>query len=102
MPKVKFTKKNMPKPGGLVKALKEATRNAKPLDDLVEHLRDLVYLELKYKMPSDEFFVQYQKGEMGDDLEIMRWASLYKAYTRLKRKLDDDLVKYYAMPVAVS
>jgi hypothetical protein len=38
---------------------------------------------------------------MGDDLEIMRWASKYEIYEEMKEDLDStfSLLERYALPV---
>ena len=100
MPKVKFTKKNMPKSGkALVKALREAAKTTTPVDDLIELTRELVQMELKYKMPSDEFYKKFQKGEMGDSMEIMEWASSFEMHKSLQQGLESIVKKYYAVPL---
>ncbi len=101
MPRIRYTKANMPKKSGeIVKALREAAQHATPLDDLIELTRDLVKMEIKYKMPSDELYRKYKKGEMGDDIEVMQWASRYDRHTKLKLKIEQILLKHYAEPVA--
>jgi len=97
MPKVSYTKENMPKkPGEMVKALREAAKTTTPLDDLIDLTRDMVYLEIKYKMSSEEFFAKFEKGEMGDKMEIMIWAGNFRMYQRLKKKLEKIVQEYYA------
>lgn len=99
MPRIKYTKENMPKkPGEMVKTLKEAALHTTPLDDLLELNRDLVKMEIKYKMPSDELYRRYKKGEMGDAMEIMQWASRYDRHQKLKLKLERVLQQHYAEP----
>ena len=100
MPKVKFTKKNMPTSGkALVKALREAAKTTTPIDDLIELTRELVQMEIKYKMSSDEFYKKFQKGEMGDSMEIMEWATSFEMQKSLKQGLESIVKKYYAVPL---
>ena len=97
MPKVSYTKENMPKkPGEIVKALREAAKTTTPLDDLIDLTREMVHLEIKYKMSSEEFFAKFEKGEMGDKMEIMIWAGNFRMYQRLKKKLEKIVQEYYA------
>jgi len=39
---------------------------------------ELQKYEQKYSMSSAEFFEKYQRGEMGDSEEVMRWAAYYQ------------------------
>ncbi len=101
MLRIRYTKANMPKkPGEIVKALREAAQHASPLDDLIELTRDLVKMEIKYQMPSGELYWKYKKGEMGDDVEIMQWASRYDRHRKLKLKIEQILQKHHAESVA--
>ena len=105
MPKVSYTKENMPKkPGEMVKALREAAKTTTPLDDLIDLTRDMVYLEIKYKMSSEEFYRKFNKGEMGDRMEIIHWAGMYDMHKRLKQKLEKIVQEHYThtMPVPTS
>ncbi len=40
--------------------------------------------EKKYKLDSKDFFRKYNKGLMGDDMEIMLWAAKIQILNRLK------------------
>lgn len=102
MPIVKFTKENMPKSGEeLVAALREAAENTSIVDDLLELTRSLAELELKYKMKSEDFYEQFERGEMGDDVDFVRWATDYEIYQEIKADLEWtlDLLQQYAFPV---
>jgi len=100
MPKVSYTKENMPKkPGEMMKALREAAKTTTPLDDLVDLTREMVHLEIKYKMSSEEFFKKYNKGEMGDKMEIIRWAGKYRMHQEIKESLERIWFKHKTMLV---
>ncbi len=100
MPKVKFTKKNMPKSGkALVRALREAAHTTTSLDDLIELTRELAQMEIKYRMPSDEFYQKFRKGEMGDSMEIMEWATSFEMHKGLKLGLESIVKNHYAVPL---
>ncbi len=73
------------------------------MDDFVQLIRDLTLLEQKYGLDSAEFYARYQQGEMGDEIEIMRWASRFEMYQEMKKELDNtfDLLESYALPVAM-
>lgn len=49
-----------------------------------EHLQKL---EDKYKMDSDSFYRKYSSGEMGDDMEYIRWAGEVETLTKLQMNL---------------
>ena len=54
--------------------------------------RQLRKFEKKFAITSDAFYEKYQRGEMGDDPEIMRWAMEIQALRKLTsdyRKLDE-------------
>lgn len=35
-----------------------------------------------FGMESSVFFERFEKGEMGDDIDYMEWASLFQMYVR--------------------
>ncbi len=71
-----------------------------PLDDFVQLVRDLTLLEQKHGLSSTEFLQRYQRGEMGDDMEFVRWATKVEMYEEMKADLDDTLalLEQYALP----
>jgi hypothetical protein len=80
--------------------LHEAWENHAPMDDFVQLIRDLTLLEQKHGLDSAEFYARYQRGEMGDEVEIMRWATKFEIYQEMKEELDDTfaLLESYALP----
>ena len=56
-----------------------------PLDALVAISKRLGLREDKYRIEYEEFFFLYQKGEMGDDADVMEWATDYQDYLNLRR-----------------
>ena len=52
--------------------------------------------EKKYQLPTIDFFAKYQKGEMGDEADMIDWAGEYK----MLLKLEDDLRKLEEIIVA--
>jgi hypothetical protein len=101
MVKLHFTQENMPKPEEFRRILREAWAKSTPMDDFVELTRELALLEQKYGMSSCEFYERYQRGEMGDGMEIMHWASTYEIYREMKEELENALrlLERYALPV---
>jgi hypothetical protein len=102
VPIVKFTQQTMPQSSiELKQALQNALENSSPLDDFVQVIKDLRQFELEYKLESDEFFSRFQRGEMGDDIDFIRWANKYEIYQEIKIELEHifDLLAQYALPV---
>ena len=102
MPITKFTAENWPKSAtAFRRALQEAWRGGAPIDDFVQLVRDLTLLEQKHGLSSPEFYERYQRGEMGDEIEFMRWASKFEIYEEMKEDLDKtfSLLEQYALPV---
>jgi hypothetical protein len=81
--------------------LQEAWQGSSPIDDFVQLVRELTLLEQKHGLDSAEFYRRYQRGEMGDELEMMRWATKYETYEEMKQDLDNtfSLLEEYALPV---
>jgi hypothetical protein len=101
MPTIRFTKHNWPQSSEEFKRiLREAWEKSRPMDDFVELVRELTLLEQKYGIDSAEFYDRYQQGKMGDDMEIMHWASTYEIYREMKGELDNVLylLERYALP----
>jgi hypothetical protein len=102
MPIIKFTQQTMPQSSEELKqVLQNALENSSPLDDFVQVIKDLRQFELEYKLESGEFFSRFQRGEMGDDIDIVRWANKYEIYQEIKAELEHifDLLAQYALPV---
>jgi hypothetical protein len=50
---------------------------------------DLAELEQHYHLSSDEFFYQrFQAGQMGDDMDYVKWASLMQMADSLEKRLN--------------
>ncbi len=47
---------------------------------------DLVELEQKYGMSSDEFAQRYRQGAMGDDADFVEWNALFRMYTKVQNR----------------
>lgn len=103
MPTLRFTKGYIPTPKELHRLLDEAQADASPLDDFAEAIRRLSLYEQRYKMDSADFYARFQRGEMGDSIDFMRWATAYEIYDELRGELSTalNLLSQYAIPVAV-
>jgi hypothetical protein len=73
----------------LEKARKESTY----IGDLRETIEEMVIMEQKYGMTSEQFYEKFSRGEMGDDMDIIGWAGAYKSYCRAKRIIEGKLAK---------
>jgi hypothetical protein len=82
--------------------LRKALERASPLDDFIHVVKEISRWETQYKMSSDEFYAKFQKGEMGDRMDFMKWATDYEIFQKKKMKIDHvfDLLGQYAFPVA--
>lgn len=102
MPVLEFTQETMPKNReGFSRLLEEARRDASPLDDLLALGRQLLSFERQYDMPSAEFYAKYKRGEMGDDVDLVRWAGRYRLYCELKDEIETSLTLVLTERVAV-
>ena len=79
MAQLTFTQENLPTPEEFRLLLLEAWLSSNPLDELLELAEQLQGYEQRYGISSSDFYERYQRGEMGDEREIMRWAMLYGA-----------------------
>jgi hypothetical protein len=51
--------------------------------------RRLGELEKEFGMSTREFYEAFQKGNLGDDLEYIRWAGEYETLERLQKDYGD-------------
>ena len=70
---------------------KQTIQYTSPLDALVAITKRLGLREDKYRIESEEFFYLYQKGEMGDDADVMEWATDYRDYLNLRQEIANQL-----------
>lgn len=102
MAKIRFTSESIPQTGEELRGvLRQALEQATPLDDFVQVIRDLTQYELHHGMDSDSFFARFEAGELGDEVELVRWANKYEIYQETKADLEQvvELVEAYALPV---
>ncbi|MGR3319399.1 MAG: hypothetical protein ACUZ8O_13095 [Candidatus Anammoxibacter sp.] len=71
----------------LSRIVKSALEREKDIIDsgISKTLVNLKQFESKYGICSEEFYRKYLQGEMGDDMEIMTWASEHQALKRLQK-----------------
>ncbi len=88
MPALNFRQETLPKSHNeFVQFLETARQNADPLDDLLSLNRQLLAWEQRYGMASSDFYARYKRGELGDELELVRWAGRYRMYCELKEAI---------------
>jgi hypothetical protein len=93
----------MPSSGeALRQELQKALENSSSLDDFVQIIRELSQLEQQHNLDSEAFLARFQRGEMGDNVDFVRWANKYEIYQEMKGDLEHvlDLLAQYALPVA--
>ncbi len=56
-------------------------------DDLKEIEAQMRSFEEEYNLDSDEFILKFDKGEAGDNIDFMEWASLYDMKKRIQDRL---------------
>ena len=101
MPTTRLTAENWPESATeFMRILQEGWHGRARMDDFVQLVRDLTLLEQKHGLDSAEFYQRYQRGEMGDEMEIMRWASKFEIYVEVKEDMDNtfSLLERYALP----
>lgn len=53
--------------------------------------RQLSEFEATYKMTSQQFLERYNSGELGDDLQFIRWSGLLRTAAKLRMSLPEHL-----------
>jgi len=56
-------------------------------EDLSDLIGELKRYEKKFGMSTLEFYWKFCTGKMGDDMDVIKWAGLYKAYMILVQDL---------------
>lgn len=104
MTKIRFTSESIPQTDEeLRQVLRQALEQATPLDDFVQVIRELAQYELQHGMDSDSFFARFEAGELGDEVELVRWANKYEIYQETRAYLEQmvEIGEAYALPVTV-
>ncbi|HEX6386052.1 MAG TPA: hypothetical protein VF177_15385 [Anaerolineae bacterium] len=91
MPTFEFNSATMPTPEEFAKMLREASEQYDPVEELLRLERELITLEQKYGLSSAEFYNQYQSGKLGDAMDFIQWAGLYRLHSRLKKLISNSL-----------
>ncbi len=62
---------------------RQAARDEADLQRVTQHLREL---EAQYGLTSDEFFKQYQAGQLADTVDFTEWSAYYKMRQRIVQR----------------
>jgi hypothetical protein len=64
--------------------LREAARMEALRTRLSEQIREF---EQRYHLPSAEFYACYERGELGDDMDLIEWASTIEMLANVEKRL---------------
>lgn len=70
---------------------KETIQYTSPLDALVALAKRLNAYESQQKLSSEDFFDQYNRGQLSDDVTFVEWANDYRHYMDIRQQLDRRL-----------
>ena len=70
---------------------KQTIHYTSSLDALVAVAKRLSVSENHYQMESEEFFDQYNRGQLSDDAVFIEWANDYRHYLALRQELEKRL-----------
>lgn len=101
MPHLSYDANTMPTPEEFRKALKEMSEQYDPLGDLLYLQRELMLLEQKYEVSSEECYRLFYEGKMGDDPDIVWWVGCYRDFRHLKSAISEALQTMAIEPQAV-
>lgn len=62
-----------------------------PVDALVAIAKRLSVFEARYKIPSEEFFDRFSKGQSEDSEDFVEWANDYQHYVAIRREIEGHL-----------
>ena len=72
---------------------KQTIEYTSPLDALVAVAKRLSLYEANQGMESEEFFNQYQQGQLSDDATLIEWANDYRHYMEIRQTLEAQLYR---------
>lgn len=72
---------------------KQTVEYTSPLDALVSVAKRLSLYEANQGMESEEFFNQYQQGQLSDDITLVEWANDYRHYIEIRQTLEAQLYR---------
>ena len=66
---------------------KQTIQYTSPIDALIAGTKRLSTYENQQQMDSEEFFDQYSRGRLSDDVVFIDWANDYRHYLQLRAVL---------------
>ena len=76
---------------GEIPMRKQIIQYTSPIDALIAVTKRLSTYESRQQMDSEEFFDQYSRGQLSDDIVFVEWANDYRHYLELRQKLEKIL-----------
>ena len=71
--------------------IKQRIQYTSPLDALIAVSKRLSLYEDKQGINSEDFFDQYTKGELSDNVIFIEWANDYRHYLSLRQEIEQRL-----------
>ena len=70
---------------------KQTIQYTSPIDALVAIAKRLSIYETQQGLESEDFFNQYQQGQLSDDSLFVEWANDYRHYLDIRKDLEARL-----------
>ena len=75
--------------------MRKRTEYDSPIDSLVAITKRLSTYEDKYKITSEDFFYNFNKGKLEDSEDFTEWVNDYQNYVVIRQKIE-GLLKHAA------
>lgn len=62
----------------------EIAKTTEELEDLKAEIKGY---EAQFQMTSEDFFIKFSAGELGDSADFFEWSALYQMYLRASERL---------------
>ena len=62
-----------------------------PVDALVAVTKRLSIFETRYEKISEDFFNDYNQGQLEDTADFVEWANAYKHFVAIRHEIDNRL-----------
>lgn len=91
MAKIVITKDSLLSRDEFAALLEQMEERSSAINHILRLLRELVAFEEQYGLASDVFYARFMRGEMGDDLPLIKWAGRYELYLEAKQEIEGQL-----------
>lgn len=91
MAKITITKENLLSLDEFKALLEQMEVRSSAMNHIFRLLRELVAFEEKYEMASDVFYARFMRGEMGDNLPLIKWAGRYELYRVIRQDVEPTM-----------